>query len=227
MHSLRALGTEDSSRGLVEMTQAYSPTAQFIHESVREYLLQDGLVNMDHSLGPNVSALSNAKMARSCQTYLELDLVAHIETRFDDNYKDDQHIFIWSDSDFSDSEELLTARRMKYPFIHYVVDHTFDHLGIAHKGGSLELTSLRDFPILAWNKLSSAYVWQILPRLHDAASLVSLLVIQRAETFAEAVLAVSSTPSHTASGFGGPANVVAAPKDGQLFHYDPNESYEG
>jgi ankyrin repeat protein len=43
-----------------------------------------------------------------------------------------------------------------------------------------------------------------------------------AEKLAEAVLAVSSGPSHTAHDSQGPTHVVADPKDEQLFHYDPN-----
>lgn len=52
-----------SLRGLVEMTRDEPPTAQLIHESVREYLLHKGLVRMDPSLAGNVVPLCNAKLA--------------------------------------------------------------------------------------------------------------------------------------------------------------------
>ncbi|GAB7324003.1 hypothetical protein MBLNU13_g07405t1 [Cladosporium sp. NU13] len=217
----------DSSRGLVEMTQAHPPTAQFIHESVREYLLQDGLINIDRSLRPNVSALSNAKMARWCQTYLELDLDAHIVSEFDDNYMNGQGSAIWLRSENPVWAELLSALKMKYPFIHYVLDHTFDHLEIAHKGGAVDLASLCDFPVQTWTKLSNELGWQRTTALHDSASLILLLVINEAETLAEAVLAASSGSSHTAREDGGTANLVAASQDEQLFHYDPNAPCDG
>lgn len=217
----------DSSRGLVELTHVHPPTAQFIHESVREYLLQDGLVNMDNSLRPNVSALSNAKMARWCRTYLELDLDAHTVSEFDDKY-----ISMRESTEERELEdpvwgELLLDIRMKYPFIHYVVDHTFDHLEIAHGGGAVDLASLRDFPVQTWTECSSALQWQRTTDLYDSASLVLLLVMSGAETLAEAVLAVSSGSSQTARRYGVPADLVAASQDEPLFHYDPNAACDG
>jgi hypothetical protein len=47
---------------------------QFIHESVREYLLELGLQRLDSTLTGNLVGISNLRLARWCQSYVELSL---------------------------------------------------------------------------------------------------------------------------------------------------------
>jgi ankyrin repeat protein len=63
-----------SSKGLVEfttITESSSPTAQFIHETVREYLLSGGLAIIDHSLSGDVETISHARLAQWCHDYVK------------------------------------------------------------------------------------------------------------------------------------------------------------
>lgn len=57
----------NSSKGLVEFSKAHFAKAQFIHESVREYLLGGGLSVLDASLAENSRAKCHARLATWCR----------------------------------------------------------------------------------------------------------------------------------------------------------------
>jgi hypothetical protein len=59
-----------SSKGLVEFV-GNGTRAQFIHETVREYLLNGGLVLLDTGLAGNAKALSHARLGQWCSEYIE------------------------------------------------------------------------------------------------------------------------------------------------------------
>jgi ankyrin repeat protein len=65
----------NSSKGLVEFSTEVTGEifAQFIHESVREYLLNGGLSTLDDSLAENLEAKSHLRLAVWCQNCIELD----------------------------------------------------------------------------------------------------------------------------------------------------------
>ncbi|KAI0438486.1 hypothetical protein F4803DRAFT_565241 [Xylaria telfairii] len=60
-----------SSKGLAESTKSSKPTVQFIHESVRDFLLKDGGLNrLWPDLRTNVPGLSHDRLKQCCQTYM-------------------------------------------------------------------------------------------------------------------------------------------------------------
>lgn len=59
------------SRGLAEMTKSNFPTVQFIHESVKDYLLDAGLVALAPSLRVNTVEKCHARLQQCCRCYLE------------------------------------------------------------------------------------------------------------------------------------------------------------
>lgn len=64
-----------SSRGLAEVTSSSPMAVRFIHESVREFFLEDGF----HQLWPEMSAggfelISHERLAQCCHTHVELKL---------------------------------------------------------------------------------------------------------------------------------------------------------
>jgi hypothetical protein len=60
-----------SSKGLVEFTCDRHPTAQFIHETVREHLLNGGLTTLDADLTGNIEAFSHARLGQWCHEYIK------------------------------------------------------------------------------------------------------------------------------------------------------------
>lgn len=112
-----------ATRGLVEFTK-YSGrfVGQFIHESVKDYLLSDGLACLDSGLQDDVIAQSHARLARCCLDYIQLDPSAHL---------------------LGD----IPRRRYQYPFIKYALLNTFFHLEIAVSEQVLPLAVVDDYPI--------------------------------------------------------------------------------
>jgi hypothetical protein len=77
-----------SSRGLVEPTSIFDTKAraQFIHETVREHLLNGGLAALDSDLTGNVEAISHAGLGKWCQNYIQdcIETRSRFETPFTD-----------------------------------------------------------------------------------------------------------------------------------------------
>ena len=69
------------SGGLAE-TRVYqdSQTVQFIHQSVKDYLVRSGLPNLDSSLSDNVIGRSHFRLSRSCVKFLTLEEVLRYGT---------------------------------------------------------------------------------------------------------------------------------------------------
>lgn len=109
-----------SSKGLAEMTKT-KQTVQFIHESVREFFLKDGL----HELWPNVStadfeSVSQSELAQYCSTYIGLNIEKYVP-----------EILPKASSD--DAKELRGAVSRKLPFLEYATKHVFSHADAAAK----------------------------------------------------------------------------------------------
>ncbi|KAJ9614164.1 hypothetical protein H2200_002300 [Cladophialophora chaetospira] len=65
----------DCSKGLAELTKAKLPTVQFIHESVRDYLLRgNGLSHISTELTANFSGMSHERLKLCCHNYLKLNI---------------------------------------------------------------------------------------------------------------------------------------------------------
>ena len=100
---------------------------QFIHESVRQHILNGGLAILRPSLSRNVEAASHAILATWCQDYVRNGSWEHMNP--------------------NTSEDLL---RQAFPLIEYVSFSTFYHMEDAHSQGALEITELRNFPLKHW-----------------------------------------------------------------------------
>ncbi|KAI1359844.1 ankyrin repeat-containing domain protein [Xylaria arbuscula] len=68
-----------SSKGLAEVTRSRAGNVQFIHESVRDFLLKDGGI---HELWPNLEedfqSSSHNKLKECCYVYMKIDLSEHV-----------------------------------------------------------------------------------------------------------------------------------------------------
>jgi len=65
----------NSSRGLAEVTKAKAKTVQFIHESVRDYLLKSkGLERLQASLTGNLTGLSHERLKKCCESYMRISV---------------------------------------------------------------------------------------------------------------------------------------------------------
>jgi hypothetical protein len=71
--------TLSCSKGLAEVTKTKDHTVQFIHESVRDFLLQrDGLSKLQSDLTRNVAGLSHERLKQCCHRYITIDMSEHL-----------------------------------------------------------------------------------------------------------------------------------------------------
>jgi ankyrin repeat protein len=107
-----AVFVTSSSKGLAEITKSKLPTVQFIHESVRDFLVKEnGLRDLWPDLGLEWEAQAHEKLRHSCSTYLSLPAVQPILERHEE-------------VDQQDEEGVPTER---YPFLEYASQQVLHH----------------------------------------------------------------------------------------------------
>ncbi|KAF5662920.1 nacht ankyrin domain-containing protein [Fusarium circinatum] len=154
-----------SSKGLAEITKPNAQTVQFIHESVRDFLLKDdGLGHLRRDLqleteDPQCSA--HDRLKRCCHTYIQFDISPYVS--------------------------LDTPRRMgelgaagilrrSFPFMEYAAQHILGHAETA--GNSLpQRDFITNFPIKSWIVLNNIFrkLSSLGPQYTPNASLLYIL----------------------------------------------------
>ncbi|KIW94840.1 uncharacterized protein Z519_04818 [Cladophialophora bantiana CBS 173.52] len=170
----------DCSKGLAELTKTKNQTVQFIHESVRDYLLKgDGLMHLRQPLQSDFEGQSHEKLKLCCQNYLKLRHPSHghlrRQDRADSRLKDDG----MSDNEtrlatpFNDdhpepraapstsSPPSMEARSLRedlcaqYPFLSYAVNHIFDHAEAAAEKKVSQTTFTMEFDFVTWTRCNN------------------------------------------------------------------------
>ena len=136
----------DSSKGLAEITKSKAPTVQFIHESVRDFLLKDnGLHEIFPDLVPQFQAESHCKLKECCMEYMSIATKA---------------ISLPEKLPKARSEEaigLLNESQGLWPFLEYSVHSVLHHADLAESGGVSQAQFLRDFEFPNWIVLNNLF----------------------------------------------------------------------
>lgn len=158
-----------SSRGLLEVTSNSSPDSrrvQFIHESVREYMLNHGLCKLDPSIADNVEARSHECLAQWSRIYLRqvIDSGIYI-SRFRPTQSSHSSVSTWHG--FKHEEHF------PWPFLEYALEGALAHAEIAANLG-LHQELDHDVPLDEWLHLQSL---ELLPddENHELARLSTML----------------------------------------------------
>ncbi|KAI0536649.1 hypothetical protein GGR58DRAFT_380186 [Xylaria digitata] len=135
-----------SSKGLAEITKSKARTVQFIHESVRDFLLKDGGIHdLWPNLGANFQSLSHDQLKQCCYKYLLTD----ISNRITDNQE--------LPKASSDGAKILRQQvSRKFPFLEYATHQVLYHANIA----AIELPQhdfLNSFDLRAWVHLDNLF----------------------------------------------------------------------
>lgn len=139
-----------SSKGLVETTKTKVRTVQFIHESVREFFLKDGLPE----LWPNVTAAefesaSHSQLQRCCNAYLRFSIAARI-------YEQLSIPQPLPKPSSDETKQLRESVSTKFPFLEYAIFHILSHANAAaDKIPQHEF--LKDFPVYDWVLLGNLF----------------------------------------------------------------------
>jgi hypothetical protein len=119
------------SRGLTEVTRTKPPLVQFIHETVRDFLIREnGLAKIDPGLTGNVKGISHERLYTACLLYFDQCLPL-----------DQKH------RDIRVPECKLQAAEVqrKFPFSDYAVSYLFSHADVAEASGIRHREFLRRF----------------------------------------------------------------------------------
>ncbi|PNP40031.1 hypothetical protein TGAMA5MH_07953 [Trichoderma gamsii] len=118
-----------SSKGLAEITKAKQPTVQFIHESVRDFLVKDGgLHELWPDLGFDWESLSHERLKQCCNSYMNHHLL---------------HASV------SKLQSQATEFSKEYPFLEYATQNVLYHANAAADAVPQD-EFLSRFPVPNW-----------------------------------------------------------------------------
>ncbi|OJI98667.1 hypothetical protein ASPVEDRAFT_125849, partial [Aspergillus versicolor CBS 583.65] len=128
----------DSSKGLAEVTKSKkNSTVQFIHESVRDFLRDEGLSNLE--VGGIAPGSSHDALKICCLKYVNIDLSSRLP-HFQDIPR----------AKSPEASRLIEAVSRSYPFLEYAVQNVFHHANIAAEHGMAQGLFLAGFPTASW-----------------------------------------------------------------------------
>lgn len=125
------------SKGLAETTKSKSPTVQFIHESVRDFLLGN---NGFSKLKPELAAgQSHERLKQCCCIYSNVDRSEYLPFEAD-----------LPKASSEEAKDLRARVSTRFPFLEYAVRNMLIHADNADKHGVSQASFLRDFRFSEW-----------------------------------------------------------------------------
>ena len=152
-----------SSKGLAEVSRSKNPSAQFIHESVRDFLIKDnGLQALWPEAADNFESLSHESLRRCCYEHVRLGISTCISI----------------DEPLPERNEDVARIRQKvsdkFPLLEYATRNILYHADIASRKISQD-SFLAEFPLNNWIELSNIFERFKVRRYTSNASLVYIL----------------------------------------------------
>ncbi|KAL3293495.1 NACHT and ankyrin domain protein [Colletotrichum asianum] len=154
-----------SSKGLAEITKSTTETVQFIHESVKDFLIKDnGLRELWPQLGDNFAILSHDRLKFCCLSHLTDEVISQLEAP------------CIEDLPKANSREAKKMRQRcaeKFPFLTYASQNLFYHANLV-AAKSFEDTSWI-LPLRNWIHLANILEKHQSRRYLSSASLTYIL----------------------------------------------------
>ena len=155
----------DSSKGLAEITTSKLPKVQFIHESVRDFLLkEDGLGNIWPNLRNNLQGHSHERLKHCCLTYMSIDVFSPL--RIPEGLPKATSLHA------TDLRKLATDT---FPFLEYAVQNVLHHADVVEGNGIAQATFVRSFSLNRWIKLDNLFERHEVRRHSDEMSILYVL----------------------------------------------------
>ncbi|KAG4253719.1 hypothetical protein FPRO03_07679 [Fusarium proliferatum] len=151
----------NSSKGLAEVIRTKKdPTVQFIHESVRDFLLKDGGLRVILKTSGDIGAESHDQLKRCCYEYIQ-------------SYTENNGL-PESDSKHQFSEACVMTDS-EFPFLRYTVQNVLYHANAAEEGNISQTDFLNTFQLAKWIELNNVFQDKDVRRHTVGASLLYLL----------------------------------------------------
>ncbi|KAL3474800.1 hypothetical protein BJX99DRAFT_230996 [Aspergillus californicus] len=170
----------DSSKGLAETTKSKKQTVQFIHESVRDFLRDDGLSNLN--VGSIAPGPSHDALKQCCANYVDLDMSPCIPA-FED----------LPPAKSAESRSLVEKTSQRYPFLEYAVQNVLHHSNAAAEHGTVQKTFMDRFPIARWILKNNLFEIHKIRRYTESASLMYILAEANCAKLLEQLIEIGYT----------------------------------
>ncbi|KAF3142747.1 hypothetical protein TWF703_000250 [Orbilia oligospora] len=147
----------NSSKGLAEFTKSSDQTVQFIHESVRDFLLKENGLN---ELWSEFDSSSHERLKLSCFNYINIDMSQYLPPS-------------WTKLPSATSREASEIRKLastKFPFLEYAVQNVLYHADLASNSENSQEAFINDFPLGIWLFLNNLVEKIHVRRYHLQAS---------------------------------------------------------
>ncbi|GIJ92594.1 hypothetical protein Asppvi_001872 [Aspergillus pseudoviridinutans] len=156
----------NSSKGLAETTRSKAaPTVQFIHESVRDFLLKEnGLCKIWPDFGSNLQGQSHDQLKQCCLTYITVDVSRHVD--------------LSNPLAKAFSEEAANLRESvakAFPFLEYAVRNVLYHADAAEGSGIAQGHFIQGFQLPYWVQLDNLFEKHEVRRHTQNVSLLYIL----------------------------------------------------
>jgi ankyrin repeat protein/nucleoside phosphorylase len=136
----------NSSKGLAQITTSRLQKVQFIHESVKDFLLKDGLDNIWPDLSSNLQGQSHERLKQCCLDCIIMDMLTLLKAP--DSLPYDQ---AWRAAD------LRKSAADRFPFLEYAVHNVLYHADAAEGDGITQAEFVHSFPVSRWVKLDNIF----------------------------------------------------------------------
>ncbi|EFQ34117.1 hypothetical protein CGRA01v4_12182 [Colletotrichum graminicola] len=159
-----------SSKGLAEATRSDDKTVQFIHESVRDFLLKDnGLRTLWPDMADNFEGLSHERLKQCCHTYsTQVNISAYLP--------EDKFLLKTSEKNAQSWRDQVAER---FPFLEYATNQALHHAEAAAIHGISQEKFLKGFMVDPWIQMNNLFE-RVMVRRHLPAS-TSILYITAAK----------------------------------------------
>ncbi|KAK2923678.1 Ankyrin repeat [Fusarium oxysporum f. sp. vasinfectum] len=146
-----------SSKGLAEITKVEQPRVQFIHESVRDFLIKDrGLQELWPELGPDWESVGHDRLKLCCYSYFQL---VTRKLKIEDSYLVDEDLLLGIET---------------YPFLEYASQSVLHHANFASNIANQQ-SFLKNFSTSVWKRVVNAFEKHKVRKYSPVAGLLYIL----------------------------------------------------
>ncbi|KAF4627618.1 hypothetical protein G7Y89_g10540 [Cudoniella acicularis] len=192
-----------SSKGLAETTKSNHQTVQFIHESVRDFLLKgNGLNKLQLNLSSNFPGFSHERLKHCCQAYLRIDLSECLTPGIS--------LPVASSQEAKDLRQLSAE---KFPFLEYATHNVLYHADSASGYGTSQTAFMEHFCLQDWISLDNLFERYEIRRHTSDSSLLYLLAERNLSNLIQIELQRVQNMDIKGERYGFPLNVALVHKN--------------
>ncbi|RYO15465.1 hypothetical protein AA0111_g11677 [Alternaria arborescens] len=196
-----------SSKGLTEITKTKNKKVQFIHESVRDFLLKEnGLSKIWPEFANNFQGQSHDRLKQCCLNYISIDVATPL--KLPDPLPD-------AGSD--PAARLRKSAASKFPFLEYAVQNVLYHADAAEGGGISQTDFLNIIQHPKWLNLNNLLEKHQVRRHTETVSLLYILAELNMVNLIRVLGSASCCLDVEAERYGCPLFAAAATSSEQAF----------